>query len=293
MTINDLKAEILSKCLGFEEHQNNCYQDFDKECIYMNEICKIILQYKDSFAIKFFGDVVDIKRDIKSNLYCGYYCPSPTCEILVGGLRRGKISSRAKVYTHEHGFDNDNKLVFTKTFLTDETCESMTYYMYFKDLVLQFTFDENNELSEMAISRYKLGKIVSCCKAGVHDFYKTMVYCFDFAECYEYKNNHLYKQKSYTYYFKKNRNSSKETEYDIHETDEDFSKTFNKFFDGDYSFDLNNFNNIDHSKYFYITFFMYDSNGYVIRYKSFEIKNNELFSAENYEVFKSQIRKLN
>lgn len=289
MTKNDLKTEIQSKCLNIEEHCIKCYHDLDKECIYMNTICDIVLKYKNEFTISFFGDVINTKKDIRSNLYCGYYCPSPTCDILVGGLKRGKISNRAKTYTHEHGFDNDNKLIYTKTFFTDDTNESMTYYMYFKNLILQFTFDTKNELIEMAISRYGLNHIVSCCKSGVDIFSKTMVNKFDFAECYNYKNNQLYKQKSYTYSFINNRKKSEEIEYDIDESDEIFSKTFNRFFDNINSF---NFRNIDYSKFFEITFFKYDSEGCVTEYKTFDVKNNEVFSAENFEVSKIERRKL-
>lgn len=289
MTKNDLKTEIQSKCLNIEEHCIKCYHDLDKECIYMNTICDIVLKYKNEFTISFFGDVINTKKDIRSNLYCGYYCPSPTCDILVGGLKRGKISNRAKIYTHEHGFDNDDKLIYTKTFFTDDTNESMTYYMYFKNLVLHFTFDTKNELAEMAISRYKSNNIVSCCKACVYTFNKTMIDRFDFAECYNYKNNQLYKQKSYIYYFIENRKKTKEIEYDIDETDENFSREFNKFFDGNYSFE---FRNHDSSKFFDIVFFMYDENGYVTDYKYFEIKNNELFSAETFEITEKERRSL-
>lgn len=289
MTRNELKKEILLKCYDFENHKINCYNDLDKECIYMNKISKTVLKYSNLFSVNFFGDVVRVERDIKSNLYCGYYCPSPTCDILIGGLKRGEISTRGKIYIHEHGFDNDNKLIYTKTFFTDDTNESMTYYMYFENLILQLTFDTKNELIEMAISRYGSNNIVSYCKACVYNFNKTMIDRFDFAECYNYKNNQLYKQKSYTYYFIENRKKTEEIEYDIDETDKNFSREFNKFFDSNCLFD---FRNHDSSKFFDIVFFMYDENGYITDYKYFEVKNNELFSAEIFEVPEKERRKL-
>lgn len=287
MTRNNLKKEILLNCSDFENHEINCYNDLDKECIYMNKISKTVLKYSNLFSVNFFGDVVRIERDIKSNLYCGYYCPSPTCDILIGGLKRGKISTRGKIYTHEHGFDNDNKLIFTKTFSTKETDESMTYYMYFENLVLQVTFDAENELIEMAISRYKSNNIVSYCKACVYTFNKTMIDRFDFAECYMYKNNQLYKQKSYDYRFSRYRKYD-ESECDIDENDERFSKEFNRYFDENYIVDCRN---MDSAKFFDIIFFMYDKNGYVTNYKYFDIKNNELYSGQNYKVLKSLVRK--
>lgn len=290
MKLFTMKNEILLNCFGFEKHKINSYQDLDKECTFMNIVGKIILRYSNSFSINFFGNVIKTNKDINSNLYCGYYCPSPTCDILVGGLKRGKISSRGKIYTHEHGFDSNNRLIYTKSFLTKDTDESITYYIYFDNVVLQITFNKDNELIEMAISRYELNKIVSCCKACVNTYAKNMINTFDFAECYMYKNNVLYKQKSYSYLLVKNQRSNKENEFDIDVTDEVFEKNFNKFFDGN---DLADYKNLDRSKFFDITFFMYDSNGYVIKYKTFDIKNNEVFSAEDYEVLKSKIRKLN
>lgn len=287
MTRNNLKKEILLKCCDFENHEIKHYKDLDKECLFMNTICKIVLKYSNLFSVSFFSDVVGIERDIKSNLYCGYYCPSPTCDILIGGLKRGKISTRGKIYTHEHGFDNDNKLIFTKTFSTNETDESMTYYMYFKNLILQFTFDIKNELTEMAISRYESNNIVSYCKACVYTFNKIMIDRFDFAECYKYKNNHFYRQKSYNYRFSRHRKYDT-SEFDIDEKDERFSKEFNRYFDENYIVDCRN---MDSAKFFDIIFFMYDENGYVTDYKYFEIKNNELYSVENFKVLKSLIRK--
>lgn len=290
MELFTLKKEILLNCFDFEKHKINSYQDLDRECMFMNMVCKIILRYSKLFSINFFGNVIKTNKDINSNLYCGYYCPSPTCDILVGGLKRGKISSRGKIYTHEHGFDSNNRLIFTKSFLTKDTDESITYYMYFDNVVLQITFNKDNELIEMAISRYELNKIISSCKACVNIYAKNMINTFDFAERYMYKNNILYKQKSYSYLLVKNQRKNKEDELDIDLTDEVFEKNFNKFFDGN---NLENYMNLDCSKFFDITFFTYDLNGNVIKYKSFDIKNNEVYSAEDYEVLKSKIRKLN
>lgn len=287
MKLNNLKNEILLKCCDFENHEIKCYKDLDKECVFMNTICKIVLKYSNLFSVKFFGDVVGIDKDIRSNLYCGYYCPSPTCDILVGGLRRGKISTRAKVYAHEHGFDDEDNLIYTETFLTDYTSDSMTYYMYFKNLVLQLTFDKEKDLIGMAISRYKCGKIVSFCDAIVHTFNRNMISNFFIAEYYMYKNNQLYKQKSYDYYFSRYRKYD-EAECDINEADERFSKEFNRYFDENYIVD---FRSIDFSKFFDIIFFMYDENGYVAEYKCFNVKNNELYSGTNYKVLKSLVRK--
>lgn len=52
----------------------------------------------------------------------GYFCPSPIMDIIIGGLKRGKVINKPndkKKTTYEYGFDNDNRLLLINYSFSD------------------------------------------------------------------------------------------------------------------------------------------------------------------------------
>jgi hypothetical protein len=90
-------------------------------------------------------------------IHRGYYCPSPVLDLIVGGLKRGKLFKRKPDfgrYSYEYGYDTNNRLIRVRgvnEFTTPDSNYNEEYLIYENDLVYGFEFDNMGEI--VAVSR--------------------------------------------------------------------------------------------------------------------------------------------
>jgi len=94
--------------------------EFLQECQPFEERCEALEIYLQEYA----GKLDSLKREAQANTHRieyskggdvlprGFYCPSPTIDLVVGGCKRGRILSRNSLKkSYEYWFDESNQLI--------------------------------------------------------------------------------------------------------------------------------------------------------------------------------------
>lgn len=100
-------------------------------------------------------------------IYRGYYCPSPVLDLIIGGMKRGRLFKKKKPefgnYSYEYGFDMEGKLLRVKgvnEFTTPDSGFNEEYLIYIGDVVYGLEFDNLGELGVVSKSIYDNGKLM-------------------------------------------------------------------------------------------------------------------------------------
>lgn len=106
-----------------------------------------------------------VRTEVASNgdLHRGYYCPSLTYDLVVGGVKRGKplqrFTKKSKTY-FLYGFDKDDKLIWCKHFFNN--FHITTEYLFYKgEHVYGLTIRTDGGLEAIAEEQYCDEKLVS------------------------------------------------------------------------------------------------------------------------------------
>lgn len=90
-------------------------------------------------------------------IHRGYYCPSPVLDLIVGGLKRGKLYKRKPdfgKYSYEYCFDSNNRLILVKgvnEFTTPDSNYNEEYLLYNDDTISGVEFRHTGDI--VAVSR--------------------------------------------------------------------------------------------------------------------------------------------
>ncbi len=94
-----------------------------------------------------------------SDLFLGFYCPSPVFDLIVGNTHRGKILKRItkrSVISHKYGFDIDGKILIIDDFNNNTNC----IYEYENDVVIIICYT-NEEIEYIVECEYDdCGRII-------------------------------------------------------------------------------------------------------------------------------------
>jgi hypothetical protein len=132
-------------------------------------------------------------------LHRGYYCPSPVLDLIVGGLKRGKLYKRKPDfgrYSYEFCFDSNNRLILVKgvnEFTTPDSNYNEEYLLYNDDTTSGVEFDHTGDIVAVSRCTYENNKIVKyersvCSLPQYADLYM---------EEYAYENNLLSEVKTF------------------------------------------------------------------------------------------------
>ncbi|MCL1696445.1 MULTISPECIES: hypothetical protein [unclassified Lysinibacillus] len=106
-------------------------------------------------------------------IHRGYYCPSPVLDLIVGGMKRGRLFKKKKPkfgnYTYEYGFDKDGRLLRVKgvnEFTTPDSRFDEEYLIYIDDIVYGLEFDNSGELVVVSKCIYENGKLMKYERSG-------------------------------------------------------------------------------------------------------------------------------
>ncbi|MCM3115723.1 hypothetical protein M3610_10525 [Neobacillus sp. MER 74] len=126
-------------------------------------------------------------------IHRGYYCPSPVLDLIVGGLKRGKLFKRTPDfgrYSYEYCFDANDRLVHVKgvnEFTTPDSNYDEEYLLYDGNIILGVEFRHTGDIVAVSRCTYENNHIVKyewslCSLPQYADLY---------IEEYVYKNNQL------------------------------------------------------------------------------------------------------
>lgn len=107
---------LMEKLQQSPEYNANC-QHFSRECARLQTVAQDLYVRKE--ALQAYCEEAAVHKEYASGstLHRGYYCPSPTYDIIVGNTKRGKLLKRLTVVSkpsHEYGFDANGKLLYCK-----------------------------------------------------------------------------------------------------------------------------------------------------------------------------------
>lgn len=106
-----------------------------------------------------------VRTEVASNgdLHRGYYCPSLTYDLVVGGVKRGNLLRRLTKSSKSYflyGFDKEDKLIWCKYTLNNVHVKT-EYLFYCGDYVYGLTTRSSGRLESVTEEQYCDGKIVS------------------------------------------------------------------------------------------------------------------------------------
>lgn len=108
-----------------------------------------------------------VRTEAASNgdLHRGYYCPSLTVDLVVGGVKRGnllrRLTKRSKSY-FLYGFDKEDKLIWCKHIFNN--IHVKTEYLFYRgDHVYGLTMRSDGRLEVVTEEQYCDGKLTSYC----------------------------------------------------------------------------------------------------------------------------------
>ncbi|MEW9673817.1 hypothetical protein [Ammoniphilus sp. 3BR4] len=95
-------------------------------------------------------------------IHRGFYCPSPVQDLIIGGLKRGRLYKK-KIpklgeYSYEYGFDQDGKLLRVK--LAHEFGFDEEYLIYVGDVEYGLQFNYSGSLKAVSRCTYENGKLM-------------------------------------------------------------------------------------------------------------------------------------
>ncbi|WP_374967151.1 hypothetical protein [Lysinibacillus sp. RS5] len=127
-------------------------------------------------------------------IHRGYYCPSPVLDLIVGGMKRGRLFKKKKPefgnYSYEYGFDKAGRLLRVKgvnEFTTPDSRFDEEYLIYIDDIVYGLEFDNSSELVVVSKCIYENEKLMKYERSGCWmEEFADLQY-----EEYKYENNWL------------------------------------------------------------------------------------------------------
>lgn len=106
-------------------------------------------------------------------IHRGYYCPSPVLDLIVGGMKRGRLFKKKKPefgnYSYEYGFDKDGRLLRVKgvnEFTTPDSRFGEEYLIYIDDIVYGLEFDNSGDLGVVSKCIYENEKLMKYERSG-------------------------------------------------------------------------------------------------------------------------------
>lgn len=99
-------------------------------------------------------------------IHRGYYCPSPVLDLIVGGLKRGKLLKRKPEfgrYSYEHCFDSNNRLILVKgvnEFTTPESNYNEEYLLHKGNIISGVEFDQMGDIVAVSRCTYEKNNII-------------------------------------------------------------------------------------------------------------------------------------
>lgn len=156
------------------EYQASC-QRFSQECARLEAIATDLLTHKEELLAHCGANTVRTEYASGSTLHRGFYCPSPTYDIIVGNTKRGKLLKHPTILSnpsHEYGFDADGRLLYCKR-LYKRSVTMTEYFVYRKNLVYGILLDADGDISVITEETYTDGKITQylhglCVPSGDH-----------------------------------------------------------------------------------------------------------------------------
>ena len=142
------------------EYQASC-QHFSLECMRLEAIARDLYVRKEKLQAQ--CDAATVRKEYASGstLHRGFYCPSPTYDIIVGNTKRGKLLTRLTVISrpsHEYGFDANGRLLYCKRFYRGHPFYT-EYLVYNESTVHGITVDRDGRISTITEETYARGKL--------------------------------------------------------------------------------------------------------------------------------------
>lgn len=127
-------------------------------------------------------------------IHRGYYCPSPVLDLIIGGMKRGRLFKKKKPefgnYSYEYGFDMYGRLLRVRgvnEFTTPNSRFDEEYLIYIGDVVYGLEFNNLGLLEVVSKCIYDNGKLMK--------YERSLCWMEEFAdlhyEKYIYDNNRL------------------------------------------------------------------------------------------------------
>lgn len=115
------------------EYRHNC-QIMHDLCLHLSSLARELAPRLDALQEHCSNNTVRKVYASGSTLHRGYYCPSPTYDIIIGNTKRGKLLKHLTTKSnpsHEYGFDKEGKLLYCKTFHNRRL--AYTEYLIYED----------------------------------------------------------------------------------------------------------------------------------------------------------------
>lgn len=142
------------------EYQASC-QRFSLECARLEAVARGLYARKEELQAHCDVATVRKERASGSTLHRGFYCPSPTYDLIVGNTKRGKLSKGLPVtsrHSHEYGFDTNGKLLYCKWLFKGQLTHT-EYLVYGDSTVYGITVEKDGRISTITEEIYAQGKL--------------------------------------------------------------------------------------------------------------------------------------
>ena len=152
--------DLMEKLQQSPEYHANC-RHFSQECARLQNVARDLYVRKE--ALQAYCEAATVRKEYASGstLHRGYYCPSPTYDIIVGNTKRGKLLKRLTVVSkpsHEYGFDANGKLLYCKWIRKGKTIYT-EYLVYEDDRIFGLTVSCGGDLSYFTEELWSDGKL--------------------------------------------------------------------------------------------------------------------------------------
>lgn len=182
-----------NKFLNSEQNKTDCMPFVERCKQFESDIKKYIGKFDE--LLDYANLNTSYKKYATSGemLHRGFYCPSPTFDLVIGNCNRGKLlknEKRAKNISFEYFFDCNDNLILIKKF--DEYHECYLTEFIVKDAQQEtgISFATHKEIACYSKMIYNNEKLVEY-DLAVYNDYQHSIMTMD-VEKYNYKNNSLY-----------------------------------------------------------------------------------------------------
>ena len=131
-----------------------------------DRIVSVVEEFRSMFlrdATEYEKRVVRTEAASNGDLHRGYYCPSLTYDLVVGGVKRGnllqRLTKRSKSY-YLYGFDKEDKLIWCK-YIMNNVHVKTEYLFYCGNHVYGLTTYTDGRIEAVTEEEYCEGKLIS------------------------------------------------------------------------------------------------------------------------------------
>ena len=153
-----LSEKYLQELRQNKEFQQYC-QFFGDECTRLTEIAQRLEPIASDLRVSCHENVVRDELAVKCrHLHRGYYCPSPTLDLIIANSSRGKILKRPTSRSNPsfvYKFDAQGRLLWCH----NRECNSLECLIYEENKVYGFTFGASSEFHTLTEEYYQNGKL--------------------------------------------------------------------------------------------------------------------------------------